>query len=301
MRLPSALLIALLAAGLAACGNSGPEAVTPVLAAAEPAPPSTQPAPAPQKRDSAFVASGPLVVEDQVDVAAQRPGVVATILVDLGQPVRKDQLLAAFDDRQLRAERDAAQARLRSDEANLKDWQAETRMAEADFRRAQGMFQAQLNTQEQLDHARYKWEGSLYEIEKGKQELLHAQANLQAASLELDKAHIRAPFDGVVARRYVRIGQEVATGDRLFWVTAVKPLRVKFTLPESFISRVRRGQMLQVTCLDEPGVSHPAKIIQVSPVVDPSSGTFEVLAELIHPGRNLRPGMTANIRLENAP
>jgi RND family efflux transporter MFP subunit len=119
-------------------------------------------------------------------------------------------------------------------------------------------------------------------------------------SLELEKTHIRAPFDGVIARRYVRLGQEVATGDRLFWVTAVRPLRVKFTLPEKLIGQIKRGQMLSVSCLDEAGATHQARVIQVSPVVDPSSGTFEVLAQLVNPGRNLRPGMTANIRIENS-
>jgi multidrug efflux pump subunit AcrA (membrane-fusion protein) len=91
----------------------------------------------------------------------------------------------------------------------------------------------------------------------------------------------------------------VATGDRLFWVTAVRPLRVKFTVPENFFGRISRGQLLDVTCADDPGAKHPAKVIQVSPVVDPSSGTFEVLAQLVNPGRNLRPGMTATVNLEN--
>lgn len=299
MRASSAFLIAIMAAGLVGCGDSGPQAVTPVLAAPEPsAPPAARP-PATPPQASGFTASGPLLVENQVDVAAQRPGVVAQLLVDLGQPVRKGQLLAALDDRQLTAERDAARAQVQVAQANLKDWQAETRMAEADFRRAEGMFKAQLNTQEQLDHARYKWEGSVYEIDKGKQELLQRQAALQAVSLELEKTHIRAPFDGVIARRYVRQGQEVATGDRLFWVTAVRPLRVKFTLPEKLIGQIKRGQMLTVSCLDDPGATHAARVIQVSPVVDPSSGSFEVLAQLLNPGRNLRPGMTANIRIEN--
>ncbi|HEX6907448.1 MAG TPA: efflux RND transporter periplasmic adaptor subunit [Terriglobales bacterium] len=299
MRASSAFLIAIMAAGLVGCGDSGPQAVTPVLAAPEPSAPAAARPPATPPQASGFTASGPLLVENQVDVAAQRPGVVAQLLVDLGQPVRKGQLLAALDDRQLTAERDAARAQVQVAQANLKDWQAETRMAEADFRRAEGMFKAQLNTQEQLDHARYKWEGSVYEIDKGKQELLQRQAALQAVSLELEKTHIRAPFDGVIARRYVRQGQEVATGDRLFWVTAVRPLRVKFTLPEKLIGQIKRGQMLTVSCLDDPGASHAARVIQVSPVVDPSSGSFEVLAQLLNPGRNLRPGMTANIRIEN--
>ena len=297
MRHKLSLLSLILIAGLMACGKSGPE--TPVLAASpEPGAPAPATAPVARPRDTSFLASGPLLVEDQVDVGAQRPGMVAKLLADVGQPVRQGQLLALLDDRQLLAQRDAAQARVHVDEANLHDWQAETKMAEADFRRADGMYKAKLSTEEELDHARYKKEGSLYEVEKGKQELLRAQADLQAVTLELEKTRIRAPFDGVVARRYVRVGQEVATGDRIFWVTAVRPLRVKFTVPESLFGRIKRGQMLDLTCADDPGAKHAAKIIQVSPVVDPSSGTFEVLAELVHPSPNLRPGMTASVSLE---
>lgn len=295
----STVLIAILMAGMVACSDSGPQAVTPVLAASEPSPSPAPPAAPATARAPSLVASGPLLVENQVDLAAQRPGVVIQILADVGQSVRQGQLLASLDDRQLLAQRDAAQASLRSAQADFQDWQAETKVAEADFRRADAMYKAQLNTLEQLDHARYKWEGSKFEVEKGKQTLLHAQATLQAASLELEKARIRAPFDGVVARRYVRLGQEVASGDRLFWISAVRPLQVKFTLPERFISQVKRGQMLQVTCADSPGADHQAKVLQVSPVVDPSSGTFEVLAQIIHPTPSLRPGMTASIRLEN--
>ena len=296
MRLASnVLLAAAFAASMLGCGNSGPQAVTPVLAASEPASASPRPAATPVQ-DSAFVASGPLLVEKQVDLAAQRAGVVTKILVDVGRQVRQGQLLAALDDRQLLAQRDAAQAATRSAQANLQDWQAETRMAQADFRRADAMFKAQLNTQEELDHARYKWQGSEFEVEKGKQDLLHAQAALQAASLELEKAYFRAPFDGIVARRYVRLGQELAPGDRVFWITTVRPLQVKFTVPERLIGRIRSGQVLEITCGDEPGVKHAAKVLQVSPVVDPSSGTFEVLAQVVNPGRDLRPGMTVDVR-----
>ncbi len=297
----SALLVVGLAAGLISCGDSGPQAVTPVLAAAEPSLPSSAAPASTRARNPSFVASGPLIVEDQVDVAAQRAGVVLKIMAEVGQGVRKGQLLALLDDRQLTAQRDADRAQLLAAQANLKDWEAETKMAEADFRRADGMYKAQLNTREELDHARYKFEGSRFEIEKARQQLLRSQATLQAADLELDKTRIRAPFAGVVARRYISLGQQVATGDRTFWVTAVSPLRVKFTLPQSFIGHIKRGQLLNVICLDNPGLKHAARVIQVSPVVDPSSGTFEVLAQLLHPGRNLRPGMTANIQLENQP
>ena len=283
----------LLLAGLTGCGKSEPAlAVLPTVSAKTLDQPAAQP-----PLDAGFLASGPLVVEDQVDVGAQRAGVVARILQDTGQPVHKGDLLAVLDDRQLVAEHDAAEAKLHSCEADLEDWQAETKVAESDLRRAEEMRKAGINTQEELDHARYKLVGSQYEIEKARQNVSNAQANLRALDLELEKTHIASPFDGVVARRYVRAGQQVAVGDRLFWVTAVRPLRIRFTLPEKFIGKIVRGQELKVSSAEAPAVQHAAEVVQVSPVVDPSSGTFEVVAQIVDSAPDLRPGMTANVLL----
>ncbi len=295
------ILLAIAVTGLSGCNkDSQTFSAVPVLAAKAPdVAPEVQPSAPVQPQPASYIASGPIVVEDQVDVAAQRAGVIHSLQAEVGQTVHKGQLLGMLDDRQLRAECDAAEGKLRIAQANLKDWEAETKMAEADYRRAFSMHEAQLNTQEALDHARYKMDGSKYEIEKGQHEVRTAEANLQALRLELEKTQIRAPFDGVVARRYVRLGQEVAVGDRLFWVTAVRPLRVKFALPERFLGEFRRGTQLVVSSPDIPGEEHTANVVQVSPVIDPSSGTIEVLAQITGNSGNLRPGMLANVGLRN--
>jgi membrane fusion protein (multidrug efflux system) len=296
MKTLGVFFILLALAGFIGCGKSEPGiAVLPTVSAKTP----EQPVSAPPS-ESGFLASGPLVVEDQVDVAAQRAGVVAKILQDTGQPVHKGDLLAELDDRQLVAEHDAAEAKLHSCEADLQDWEAETKVAEADLRRAEEMRKAGINTQEELDHARYKLVGSQFEIEKAKQNVSNAQANLRALDLEREKTRIEAPFDGVVARRYVRAGQQVAIGDRLFWVTAVRPLRIRFTLPEKFIGQISKGQELKVSSAEAPATQHAAQVVQVSPVVDPSSGTFEVVAQIVDAAPDLRPGMTANVSLAPA-
>ena len=98
--------------------------------------------------------------------------------------------------------------------------------------------------------------------------------------LELEKTKVTAPFSGLIARRYVREGQNVSKGDRFFWVTAEAPLLMRFTLPEKYFGRVRPLQQLEITSPDIPGEKHAARVKQISPVVDPSSGTFEVLVEL---------------------
>jgi multidrug efflux pump subunit AcrA (membrane-fusion protein) len=118
----------------------------------------------------------------------------------------------------------------------------------------------------------------------------------------LEKTRIVAPFDGVVARRYIRAGQTVARDERLFWVTATGPLRVRFTLPSHFVNRVKIGQQLDISVPDgTPGAKHTARVIQMSPVVDPASGTIELLAELTGPSADLRPGMQADVHLPTHP
>jgi membrane fusion protein (multidrug efflux system) len=82
-------------------------------------------------------------------------------------------------------------------------------------------------------------------------------------------------------------------------VTAEAPLLIRFTLPEKSFGHLRKGQTVDVTSADVPGEKHGARIKEISPVVDPSSGTFEVLVELVGDRGSLRPGMTANIQLNN--
>jgi len=127
----------------------------------------------------------------------------------------------------------------------------------------------------------------------------YAEETLKSLEFELEKTRITAPFDGVVARRYLRVGQEVAKNDRLFWISAVAPLRVKFSLPEAYLGSIRKGTELIVVTSAAPGEVHHARVVLVSPVVDPSSDTIDVTAELQAPSPNLRPGMTANIRLQS--
>src|SRR5688572_22832363 len=146
----SVTLAAAMSLALVGCSGSEPVANAAPTPAATPAP-----APAPATA-SAFIASGPIVVENQVDIAAQRDAVVASIRVDTGVSVRKGQLLAELDSRQISADLEAARARARSIEADVKHWQAEIKALEADEYRVSEMYKAGLTTKQQLEHAQFK-------------------------------------------------------------------------------------------------------------------------------------------------
>jgi len=277
-----------------ACSDDRPT----VAAASSVAPASpSDPQPTSPRAEAFLIASGPLVVENQVDVAAQREGVVSSIQVEAGAHVHPGDLLAQLDDRQVAADLEAAKAHTRSTAADLHNWEAEAKVLDSDLQRAQKMWDAGLITKEQFEHAKYKAESDHWDVERVKETLTNAEASERSLSLELEKTRIRAPFDGVVARRYARVGQTVASGDRLFWVSAEGPLRLRFTLPETFLGHVATGESLELFSPDVPDAHQQVRVIEVSPVVDPSSGTIEVLCQIVGAPQRLRPGMQASVRV----
>jgi membrane fusion protein (multidrug efflux system) len=289
------LLAALLAAG---CSDTKSDSAGAAPASTAPAVTAPPPPTATPQSDGSFTASGPLIVEHQLEITAQREGIIAKIFVEAGQRVKAGALLAQIDDRQVRSNLEAARAKSRSIENDLKNWQAESEVMKADYERAQKAFKDGLIPQEQLEHAKYKAESEGWDIKRVSELLNNARAEEHSLELELEKNRITTPFDCLVARRYAREGQSVARGDRLFWVTAEAPLLLRFTLPEKFLGRLKVGQTLPLTSPDLPQEAHTARIKEVSPVVDPSSGTFDVLVELTGPRGELRPGMTASVRLD---
>ena len=292
------IVLALALPVMTACSGQNPES-----AAAAPSP--TQPAASSSATNNTatsergLAVSGPLIVEHQLDLLAQREGVVAKLHADVGARVSAGDLLAELDNQQLATDLEAARAKTRGTEAELKSWQAEAQVLQYDYERAQKMWEAKLIPLEQFEHAKYKAEEEQWDVKKVEQLLITAKENQHALELELEKTRIRAPFSGVLARRYVREGQQVARGDRLFWITGDGPLQMRFTLPEKFIGRVKRGQELPLTTPDLPNQNYKSKVVEVSPVVDPSSSTFEVLVEVEGPRGDLRPGMDASLSLDN--
>jgi RND family efflux transporter MFP subunit len=287
------LIIFLAISTLIACSDQNPEAAS---AAPAPPPPVTKPATAPGQ--NSLTVSGPLIVEHQLDVLAQREGVIAGVHADVGTRVKAGDVMAHLDDRQLTADLEAARARTEGTEAELKSWQAEAKVLDADYDRATKLFNAQLIPVEEFEHAEYKAEEEHWEVKRVQEALLTATATQHSLELELEKTRIRAPFNGVVARRYVREGEQIARGGRMFWITGDGPLQMRFTLPERFIGQIRRGQQLTLRTPDLPDQIFKSKVIEVSPVVDPASSTFEVLVAVEGPRGELRPGMNATLNLD---
>jgi RND family efflux transporter MFP subunit len=289
-----------LLAGLGCSGVNHSGETTVAAAATTPAAtpaPAAEPTPAPQQD---LVTTGPVTMEQQIDLVALRTGIITSLTADVDSAVRQGQVLAQLDDRQVTADRDAARFKVQSLESDLKNWQSEVDVRKTDLKRAEAMRQAGINTQESLDHVRYDLAATQYEVDRQRGEMQAAQAALQSLDLELQKTRIAAPFAGVISQRYVRLGQYVNIGDRLFQITGNSPMEVRFTLPERDIPLIRRGGHVLVSAAPDFRETATASVTHLSPVVDPGSGTIEVTAVLARRLPGLLPGMVANIRIPRA-
>jgi RND family efflux transporter MFP subunit len=275
-----------------------PISAMPVQAASVPPSASANPPLDTKAPDSEhFTTTGPLVAEQQSDIAAQRDGRVVSIGVEIGDHVKRGQVLASLDDRALVTAVDSQTARVSSLRAQIAEWEAEQKMDEADLRRADQMRTYKIVSEENWEHVKYKLDEVGAEIARYRADEEAAEADLRNAKLQLEQSHVVAPFSGVVGRRSLRLDQEVKKGDVLFWVTAETPLRVLFTVPESVMAACSVGAPLELTTLDYPALRQRARILRMSPVVDPASDSVQVVGAVEHPSPLLKPGMSMQVSL----
>ena len=210
--------------------------------------------------------SAQLYVEHDAAIYARSSGIVESILVDLGSRVAAGQLLASLES----ADQSIALAQARDRHADA--------TVQAERQRA-------LKTAGVVTQA---------DSERVELDLRSAALALQKAQRDYDLTRIVAPFGGVVTGRSARIGRLVSDGDSLFHLTALSPVLASIRLPEASAFGVKLGSEAEI--LGPRGERARARVIRASPVIDPASGTREVVVQLIA-GDRLPPGSSVTLRI----
>lgn len=288
-------LTLLVALGLMGCSSKTPE--TPAQSAA--AQPAVQPAVALMERAepaAPLEILSVLSVEREVDVVARREGLVKEIVHDVGSEVEADAVLARLDDRDLVAELEKGRAELEHNKFRVKYNEADIRAKDAAYRRALEMKQYNLISDADVEKAQFDIEAARFSLESARLGVAYAEANVRQLDLELEKTRVRAPFAGVVVRRYLRPGQALAKEEKCYRLSELHPLLVKFMVPETAAQRPRVGDAVKVVPASDSEQAYAARIERVSPVIDPASAASEVTAQLVGSDlRRLRPGMAVRV------
>ncbi|HEY0701514.1 MAG TPA: efflux RND transporter periplasmic adaptor subunit [Candidatus Acidoferrales bacterium] len=288
------------ALAVAGCGGSSGESNGGGVSRAVPSAASSSPTPvappaAPERRNPNEILSV-LTVEHQVDVAAQRDGVVTAITKDEGSAVKTGEILAQLDDRSLQMELIKANDDLQVEDNNRKYKEAELKAKTAAFHRQQQLRALGLSSDADLEAAEFQEKAAEYDL-RGYEALVESgHAEIKRLELEVDQTRIHAPFSGVVVRRYVREGQAIAKSDKCFRVSQLAPLQVQFQVPESAGHRPTSGLPIELSLAEEPARKLSARIVKVSPTIDAASDSYDVLAQLNGPSiSDLRPGMAVKV------
>ena len=244
--------------------------------------------PAPRLEAAGLKVTGQLRARSEATLSAPAGGRVEKLLVDVGDKVKKDQPLLQIDSSnvvigvaQARAARSMAEAAYKS--------------AARELERTKQLRESDGAPEAALDRMQAAHDQALAAFEQAKAAAAMAEENLRDHTL-------RAPFDGVVTARFVKVGETVATMPPTPMLTVVDTgrLEIRLPVPEALAGSVAPGAKLAGT-VNPSGQAFEAAIRTVGAVVELQTRTVEVLADVTSPHTpELRPGSLVDVALTPA-
>ncbi len=214
-----------------------------------------------------YTGTAPIEALAEATVIGKVGGEVREILVEEGDTVSKGKILARLDGDRLRLELGESKARLRKLQ---RDYERNVDLSE------KGLISAG-------------------DFEKIKFEMEALQASYNLAKLELDYTQIRAPNDGDISERFIKLGGTINANDPVFRVTSFDPLVAYLHIPEREYRNIEADQAVSINIDALGGPPVIASVTRVSPIVDPETGTFKITIEIYDEQRRIKPGMFGRI------
>jgi multidrug efflux pump subunit AcrA (membrane-fusion protein) len=251
------------------------------------------------------------------DLYAKDSGYISQVNYDIGDHVKKGQVLAVIEDPELKAQFDRAEAAVEQAKAALEvaerqlaGMQADLVLQQVTVKRQKELFAGKAATAQTLDEAQAKEGVSSAVVETGKAKIASAEADLRAAKAEAERLqallqydHVTAPFDGVITRRTVNPGDlvQAATATRpaapLFTCQKIDVVRVFAEVPEVNAAGIRAGWPAEVRSFGSGGQTVNGSVTRTSNALDPTTRTMRVEIDLPNPDETLLPGMYAQVTL----
>lgn len=250
------------------------------------------------------------------DLYAKNSGFVSHVNHDIGDHVKKGEVLAVIDNPELRAQSDKALAAIQQTQATLEvakrqfvGLQADLVLQQVTLRRQRELFAGRAATAQALDDARAKEGVASAALETGKAKIKLAEADIEAAKAEAERLHallqyddIVAPFDCVVTRRIVNPGDlvQAATSTRtapLFTCQEVDVVRVFADAPESAAAGIRPGLPAEIKLSGPAGSSIQRPVTRVAKALDAATRTMRIEIDVQNAEGNWLPGAYGQVVL----
>lgn len=274
---PRLVIAAFAVAALAACGRTPP----PPAAAAPPPLAALTLHAEPAHDEQAW--DGVVEAVHEAVISAQTNARVTELPYDVNDAVRKGDVLVRFSDFEQASAQRAAQAQVAAAQAAYTE-------ADASYRRFAEIYGKGFVSKAQFDAERARRDAALAALQS-------ARAQSSQVGQQFDYTVLRAPYDGIVTRRFVQVGEAVQAGppapQPLIALASLQDLRVSVQVPQSAVAAIRRYRAAEVVLDDGRRVA--AGKLTVFPYADPQTHSFGVRLELPGADTGLYPGMTVRV------
>jgi RND family efflux transporter MFP subunit len=246
-----------------------------------------------------------LVAYQQTLVYARASGYVRRWLVDIGDRVKKGQLLVQLDTPELEQQLANARATLAQSTAALAQARANQRYAHVTAAREAELFRQALIAAQENDQARAQAEVWDANVNAAQANVAAQRATVGQLEQLLSYNQVQAPFDGTITRRLVDIGTLVNAGAgssaaALFEIAQLDPMLAYVDVPQPFAPSVRPGQDAKIAARNFRGRTFAGKVTRTAGALDPASRTLRTEVQVANPSRELFAGMFVDVTLDVA-
>lgn len=235
-------------------------------------------------------------------VAPKIGGLVERVHVDIGDPVRRGQVVVELDDDEAAQSLAEAEAELAVARAELEQARADASLARRELERIRTLAQRELASQSELDTASARAGAQEAAVAVATARVSQREAALARARVQLGYTSVRADWpdedaDRVVGERLVNAGDTVAANTPLLTILDLTPVIIAFSAPESDYAHLSRGQPVRITADAFPQREFEGRIARIAPrfAEDSRQARVEVAAD--NDDGALKPGMFATVRV----
>jgi RND family efflux transporter MFP subunit len=216
--------------------------------------------------------SGTVEAYQSIPLNFRTTGTVQKVMVEAGDMVRKDQLLATLD------------------ETDAKSMYG---ISLSQYEQAHDAYDRLKTVHDQGSLPEIKW----VEVESN---LAQARSSLDLAKNNLDKCNLYAPVGGMVGRRNIEPGMSsISITSAPLELVDITQVYVKIPVPENEVPCIRKGMKATITVAALNDRKYQGTVASVSPVADRISRTWETKIVVPNPRFDLKPGMVCDVRMES--
>jgi len=218
-----------------------------------------------------FEVSGVLEAVQDANISPEMNGQIERVAVQRGARVKKGALLV----------------KLNTDitEKSMAEIKTSLELAQRVFDKQEELWQQQI--------------GSEIQYLEAKNAVESLEARLATLEEQLEMAHIRAPFSGIIDDIMVKAGELAAPGVPVVHLVDLSVMRVSARVSEAYLTAVSKGDWIELRFPTYPEDKLKAAVTRLGEVIDPKTRTFTLEVELKNPGEKLKPNMLTSVRIED--